>query len=141
MRVVINEAQAFRIPRTASEKMIRRFLLDLKLEAFTKLANSPYGSGRLAASLHEKVSFTARGVEGELGSDLPYAASVNDGAQAHYIFPNPPKTHLKFFWRKRGRVVTPPFVYHPGQKGKGFLTEPLERVGRRYNMLVFVYKR
>lgn len=136
----INHAQAHRFATTVAEKQIRRAMLEIKLGAVQILATGPYTHGVLAADLKVKVTIEPTGsVLGRIGSSLSYAAAVHDGAEPHYIFPHPPKTRLKFFWRKRGKVVAPPFVYHPGQHGKHYLTKPLFFVASRYRMLVFTY--
>lgn len=143
IRVNINYAKGYQYSRMVGEKFIRRAILEMKLEAMAILATGPYTvpPSRLALDLKVDVRRGAQGIEGTLGSDLPYAASVEAGARPHYILPNPPRTRLKFYWRKVGRVVVPPLVYHPGQRGKGYLRRPLNHVGRRYNMLVFSYLR
>lgn len=139
--VRINHLKAHTMAGNLVEKQIRRALLDVKLKAIEKLVGGKYATGQLAPLLYVEVVPGAKGPEGRVGSRLPYAASVDGGAGSHYIFPHPPKTKLKFFWRKVGRVVTPSRVYHPGQRGNGFLSESLVTVAHRYNYLVFRYKR
>lgn len=139
--VRVNHAEAFRFSRQVAEKQIRRALLDMKLRAVVITAHGPYTTGKLATSLEVHVELTPDGVAGTLGSRLPYAKFPEEGAESHYIFPRPPKQRLKFYWRKVGRVVKPPFVYHPGQAAKHYLTNPMIEVAPRYNMLVFVRHR
>lgn len=142
-RVQIDYAKGYKFSRQVGEKFLRRALLEMKIEAVTILSRGEYTipPSRLATSLDVTVHLGAQGIEGSLGSKLKYAASVEAGASPHYILPRPPRTRLKFFWRKVGRVVAPPFVYHPGQRGKRYLRGPLERIGHRYNMIVFTYVR
>jgi hypothetical protein len=141
----VNHADAFRFSQFVAEKQIRRALLEMKLDAIATLSHGPYSHRVLMHSLDVEVRLEPQGVEGKLGSKLPYAASVEAGARPHYIFPNPnvghPNTRLVFYWRKVGRVVKLPFVYHPGQPGKAYLRGPLARIGHHYNMLVFTYHR
>jgi hypothetical protein len=95
----------------------------------------------LAQSLYVKGPFLSPGtlVRGEVGSDLPYSAAVESGARRHLIFPRPPKTFLKFYWRKVGRVVYFDRVRHPGMRGKGYLANAARVVGRRHNLRVIIY--
>lgn len=141
VKVDISHLKAHQVAGRLVEKQIRRAMLDMKLEAIGVLARGKYARGRLALSLYVEILPGANGPTGRLGSKLKYAASVNDGADAHYIFPRPGRTKLKFYWEKVGRVVAPSYVYHPGQRGNRFLSESLKRVGHRYNYLVFTYGR
>jgi len=141
VRINVDHTRARAFSAEVTEKMIRRAMLDIKLEAIKILSHGPYTSMHLMNTLDVDIHHEGGNIVGRIGSHLPYAASVEAGAQSHYILPHPPKTRLKFYWRKVGRVVTPPFVYHPGQRGKSYLRHPLRRVAARYNMLVFTYQR
>ena len=139
--VHINFAEARRFSAFLAEKQIRRALTDMKIGAIAILASGEYVTGRhLIPSLFIDVDIRVDGAEGIIGCRHPAAASVEVGAQSHYIFPHPPRTRLAFFWKRTGNWVNPPFVYHPGQSGKGYLRKPLRIVGTRYNMLVFTYR-
>lgn len=120
---------------------IRKILREMRFIARLAVSHGPYTMGNLAKSIKERGPFLESGsfVRGEVGSELPYARSVEEGAVPHMIFPIPPKTYLRFYWRKRGRIVTPPSVNHPGQQGKGYLAEAARTIGRRYNLRVIIY--
>lgn len=60
-----------------------------------------------------------------MGSDLEYAAAVNDGARPHIIRPRT-KQVLRF--RVDGQVVFAKVVNHPGNKGSHFLDRALREV-------------
>lgn len=104
----------------------------------------------LAASIETVGPFiTGKEVTSFIFSALPYAASVERGAEIHNVFPKGmphiyrfgskrPK-QLKFFWR--GRIVYTPHVpmspftigiSHPGQKGKRFLRDALIKAAIHY---------
>lgn len=139
--VHINFAEARRFSAFLAEKQIRRALTDMKIEAIRILSVGEYVTGRhLIPALFIDVDIRENGAEGIIGCRHPAAASVEAGAQSHYIFPNLPRTKLAFYWKKQRRRVSLPFVYHPGQGGKGYLRKPLRFVGARYNMLVFTYR-
>jgi hypothetical protein len=114
----------------------------MKIKAVEILSTGPYVTGRhLIPALDLDVRVEVEQVVGRLSCHHPAAMAVEGGARSHYITPNPPRNMLKFYWRKIGRTVRLPYVYHPGQKGKHFLTKPLVEVAPRFNMLVFVYHR
>lgn len=126
------------------------------LRARKGAAKGKYSKGALAASIYahgpEIIPTSSDGciVQGEIGSLLPYAASVERGAEIHNIFPKSAvhifrfgsrrRPMLTFIWHGR-RVFTPhvpmaPYTIgrsHPGQKGKRFLRSALLLAAARYN--------
>jgi hypothetical protein len=144
--------------RATQEAMniLGRVLAEVYFDAYQITSTGPYATGKLAQSLRiEGPNPIGFRVEGSVGSPLPYANSVHSGAKVHPIFPKSAvglyrfgdrgRPQLKFFWKRIGKVVYLPPIpgarsrigrSHPGQKGKRFLTDPLERVGRRYNLRV-----
>lgn len=145
-----------RVAQDRAADLIDRALTEVLYEAYAIASAGPYATGRLAQSLKKRGPVKTRfGVEGSVGTDLSYANAVHDGAAIHYIFPKAApgvfrfgdrrRPQLKFFWRRIGKVVYLPHIpgsparfgrSHPGQRGKHFLTIPLEIVGRRYNLRV-----
>jgi hypothetical protein len=137
--------------------LIDRVLDEILFEAYVIARAGPYATGRLAQSLKKtgprRIGFR---VEGSVGTDLPYANAVHDGAKVHAIFPkgavgiyrfgSRQRPQLKFFWKRVGKTVFFPHIpgapsrlgrSHPGiAKGKHFLTDPLREVARRYNLRV-----
>lgn len=139
-RVVIHHHRARRESNEAGIKFVRRVLHEIRFNARLILFHGPYTTGHLAQRLDVDGPFVEGGrIHGNVGSRLPYAASVEGGARPHIIRPRPPKTRLKFYWRKVGRVVTPALVRHPGQRGKGYLHHAAQIAARRHNLLIVFY--
>lgn len=140
-------------------RLVRQVMYEVSFAAHAMLLGGPYSTGNLAASIEQDGPHVAPGrVFGSVGSRLPYARSVHDGAKVHWIFPKASKgvvrfgskkrPQLRFFWRKRGKVVYLPHIpgspskigrSHPGQPGKHYLTEPLRRSARIHGFRVVVY--
>lgn len=158
--VRINHAQARVVSIEAGVKLVTQVLYEIEFEAKIMAAGGPYSVGYLSESIdREGPIVTGTTIRGSVGSNLPYAASVHDGAKIHPIFPKAAAhiyrfgTHrrpqLRFFWRRAGRVVFMPQVpgspttigrSHPGIKsGKKYLTEPLRDAARRHRMRVITY--
>lgn len=158
--VRINHAQARVQSVEAGVRLVTQVLYEIEFEAKIMAAGGTYSTGNLADSI-EREGPTVRGTSifGSVGSDLPYAASVHDGASIHSIFPkgtagifrfgSRQRPQLRFYWRKVGRVVFLPHIpgsprtigrSHPGIKsGKKYLTEPLRNAARRHRMRVLTF--
>ena len=124
-------------------KFVRERLREIQFQARLHLVTGPYTTGRLARSIRTDGPYIEFGrVSGSVGSDLPYAAAVEDGAglwgPRHAKYPIYPRRarRLRFYWRKVGRVVSLPRVLHPGQRGKDYLRKAAESVARRNRMLI-----
>lgn len=125
---------------TEALKFVRGVLHEVRFTARLSLFHGPYTTGDLARSLDIDGPYAdGSRVYGNVGSSLAYAASVESGARPHVIRPNAPKTRLKFYWRKVGRVVYPASVWHPGQRGKKYLHHAAQVTARRHNMLIVHY--
>lgn len=87
---------------------------------------APVRTGRLRSSIRADPPriFSLRGSL-TVGSDLEYAAAVNDGSRPHIIRPRT-KQVLKF--QVGGRTVYAKIVHHPGTKGAHFLDRALREV-------------
>ena len=109
----------------------------------TALANSIYGTLRPDGK---------GGYIGRVGSDLSYAASVEEGAEPHIIRPRARSFgrgfygggpfrggRLFFYWAKINDIFVGRMVHHPGQKGKHYLFNALRLVGRRRGFIVKKY--
>jgi hypothetical protein len=127
------KAQTLQIARRELETVLRE--VEFRAKAITQVG--PYTTGRLSLSIKQE-PIVVRGdtLTGDVGTKLPYAASVHNGATPHLITPRGPYM-LKFFWRKVGHVVRLPYVNHPGQKGKQFLVGPLLQVAARHGWPVY----
>jgi hypothetical protein len=130
-RLIINDFEKFAISRRAGEKLVRRVLDDTELGARARLLSGPYTHGHLATKGRKEVEILPGIITGRVIFRAPYARSVNSGARPHMIFPHGDYP-LRFFWRKVGREVRLLYVKHPGQKGKGYLTEALDVAARRH---------
>lgn len=141
-RVVIHHLLARRESDQDAFVFIRKVLKEMRFIARLRVAAGPYTTGNLARSINYKGPFVEPGrrVNGSVGSDLPYALVVEDGARPHLIFPIPPHTNMKFYWRKVGRIVYPDKVRHPGMEGKGYLAEAARTISRRYNLRVIIHR-
>jgi len=140
-RIVIHHLLAQTETDQHAMRFIRKVLREMRFIARLASSHGPYTTGRLAQSIQAKGPFLEPGfrVRGQVGSELFYARIVEDGARPHLIFPIPPRTYMKFYWRKVGRVVYLDKVRHPGQRGKGYLAEAARTIGRRYNLRVVIY--
>lgn len=139
-RIIIHHTRAERESAEATFKFVRSVLREIRFQARLEVSTGPYTTGRLARSIEAKGPFVEPGrVTGSVGSDLSYAAVVEKGAPRHLIFPRPPRTHMKFYWRRVGRVVYPQKVRHPGMKGKGYLAKAARIAATRHNMLLIIY--
>lgn len=87
---------------------------------------APVDTGRLRASIRADPPriFSLRGSL-TVGSDLEYAAAVNDGSRPHVIRPRRAQV-LRF--RVGGQVVFAKIVNHPGTRGTHFLDKALRDV-------------
>lgn len=87
---------------------------------------APVRTGRLRSSIRAEPPriFSLRGSV-TVGSDLEYAAFVNDGTKAHIIRPKRAKV-LRF--QVGGRTVFARLVHHPGTKPRPFLDRALREV-------------
>lgn len=86
----------------------------------------PVDTGRLRASIRlERRSLLGLRMRWTVGSDVEYAAMVNDGTRPHKIRPKNAKA-LRFV--VGGRVVYARVVNHPGTKAQPFLDRALREV-------------
>jgi hypothetical protein len=140
----------------AARRLMRVILNDVQAEARLR-AIGPYSKGdRLARSIVGEMFEVPNGYGGRVGSRLSYAASVENGAEIHPIFPKRARwiwrfgeigrgPSLVFYWRRIGRRVVAPHIpmsesriglSHPGQRGKHYLLGAVHLVARRYRMRV-----
>jgi hypothetical protein len=87
---------------------------------------APVDTGRLRSSIRAEPPriFTFRGSV-TIGSDLEYAAMVNDGTRPHIIRPRRARV-LRF--QVGGRTVYAREVHHPGTRANPFLDRALRDV-------------
>ena len=124
-RIRLDRAELNRTITNASRRELR--------EASRQVVNrarilAPVRTGRLRSSIRAEPPrfFSLRGSV-TVGSDLEYAAAVNDGTRPHVIRPRRAKV-LRF--SVGGQVVFARLVNHPGTKGTKFLDKALEDVAR-----------
>lgn len=153
-RVRINGFEARTITVRGAQRLCRRVMDEVYDEARRITLRGPYVTGELANSLYKDGPHVyGKIVTGEVGSTADYAHIVHDGAQVHDIFPKAAghyyrffdrsRPQLRFFWRRIGRVIYLPHIpgapsrigrSHPGQKGKKFLSNPLQEAAVRNGM-------
>lgn len=96
-------------------------------------------TGRLKASLRKRgPRVLATRVVGSIGSTLPFAASVHEGAKAHAIVARR-HPRLQFFWERKGVSFIGFKVNHPGVSRRSrtqYLLLPLALAGRRNGFVV-----
>lgn len=140
----INRFQAERASFEAGRRLITEVVAEVRRDAVEILATGPYTTGRLATGIESRIRYTADLIIGRVGISgrrFIYAASVETGADRHYIplSPKVPPRRLFFYWRKVGHFVSFQQVHHPGQKGKMYLRIPLARAAIRHNMRYIPY--
>lgn len=126
-------AQTVEIARRELEQVLDE--VEVRAKAITMVG--PYTSGALSLSIRkEPVIIRGDVLTGDVGTKLPYAAAVHNGAKKHLILPrgNYP---LNFYWRRVGHRVSLWYVNHPGQRGKQFLVKPLVEVAARHGWPVY----
>lgn len=140
-RVIIHHLKTRLESDTDAFKFVRAVLREIRFQARLEATGGLYSTGRLARSIEINGPHVEPGfrVTGEVGSSLSYAAAVEKGARGHYIYPNPPKRYLRFYWRKLGKTVVLERVNHPGMKGKGYLAKAARIAAARHNMLLIIY--
>jgi hypothetical protein len=122
-RIRLDRAELNRVMTNASRRELK--------EASRQVVNrakvlAPVRTGRLRSSIRaeEPRFFSLRG-KVTVGSDLEYAAMVNDGTRPHIIRPRSAQV-LRF--KVGGRTVFARVVHHPGTKGTHFLDRALREV-------------
>lgn len=141
-------------------RIVRRILRDVVREGKDMASGGEYSTGELARSIESRgPTVNGTTVDGAAGSRLPYARSIHNGAEVHWIFPKGTagvirfqdrrRPQLRFYWKKMGRIAYLPHIpgsprkigfSHPGvskAKTRKFLTTPLRNAARRYNLRVF----
>jgi hypothetical protein len=88
-------------------------------------------------------------IHGQVGSSLPYALVVHEGARPHPIVRGSKK--LRFFWPEKssptarevrmGMLMFFNQVNHPGMRGTPYLTTPLRAIGRARGFRVVTAQR
>jgi hypothetical protein len=149
-RVIMYKAALQATSREEALRLVGNLMKDVELAAKAIASSGTYSTGRLASSIdRDGPRITGNMITGSVGSDLPYADTVHDGAPIHSIFPKAAPgiwrfgsrraPQLKFYWRRVGRVVYFPHIpaslntlgrSHPGFKGKKYLSGPLRVFGR-----------
>ncbi len=155
-RVRIYVPIAYGVAERDSHRFMEGVLQEMRTMAVGIVGRGQYTTGRLASSIELQGPKTyGLQVRGAIGSRLPYALAVHDGAEIHEIFPknighvyrfgSRKRPQLKFFWRKAGRIAYFPHIpgslhtighSHPGMRGKKYLEIPLVTVGRRHGFKV-----
>jgi len=122
-RVRLDRADLQRVMTDASRRELK--------EASRQVVNrakvlAPVRTGRLRGSIRaeEPRIFSLRGSV-KVGSDLEYAAFVNDGTRPHIIRPRRAQV-LRF--TVGGRTVFAKVVHHPGTRPRPFLDRALREV-------------
>src|SRR5262245_9542 len=153
----VYRATTTRVGTAAARRLVEQVVYEIRFGANARLLTGPYTTGTLALSLESDIVTVPNSVRGSVGSRLPYARTVHDGAKVHEIFPKGAprvfrfgehrRPQLKFYWRKVGHTVYFPHIpggpstvgrSHPGQRGKQYLLEPLRGAARRHGMKIII---
>lgn len=148
-RVYIDHFEVDRVGKAEAERRVREVMRSVEIAAKIATSTGLYSHTKhLAQSIKSNVYVARTVVHAEVGSDVRYAKMVHNGTDPHIIRPRPVGFggglyrrggYLHFYWRKAGRYATFKKVSHPGQRGKFYLTRPLEVAGRRYGFRVVTY--
>lgn len=143
VRVQINDHEVYVQSHRIAFDLVQKVVREVRDGAFRILIVGPYTHGHLAMGLRTKIEVVPNGVLATVGInsfEYPYALAVEEGAVPHLIFPHPPRTRLRFYWRKVGRVVYPELVHHPGQKGKAYIRKPLAAAAARHGLRIILFR-
>lgn len=149
-RIYIDHFEVHRVGIAEAERRVREVVRSVEIAAKIATSTGPYSyTKELSRSIRSGFFVARTVVHAEVGSDVSYARIVHNGAEAHIIRPRALATgieglygsggSLRFYWRKVGKYVAFRKVNHPGQRGKFFLTRPLEVAGRRYGFKVTTF--
>lgn len=152
-RYVIDYARLSRLSRQKARAIITLTVAEIRIVArrnvlYRRYPGRPPRPLRLANSIYGIVRPLGDGYYAKVGSNLKYAASVEDGASRHIIRPRAISLGsgfyrtggmLVFYWERVGKVVRRRKVNHPGQRGKHYLRNALLRVARRRGWRVIIY--
>jgi hypothetical protein len=153
-KVRINIPRAYEVAGRDASYFMEKVLQEMRAGAVAILSGGRYSTGEMAASIElQGPKLYGEQVRGAIGSRLPQALVVHDGAKVHDIFPigvphvykfnRRGRPQLRFLWR--GRVAFFPQIpgaphtvglSHPGMKGKKYLEIPLVTVGKRHGFKV-----
>ena len=139
-KVHIHEAQVRITANRLTGRHVRETINAIERRARAKAATGPYTTGRLAASVRSHTYTIGWKIYGTVGSSLPYAKFPDTGTAPHVIRPRGFGYPLRFYWRKVGRVVAFYKVNHPGQRSKGWLTDPLISEARKRGWKVVLHE-
>ena len=101
----------------------------LRTLEFRARMSAGFKTGRLRERIKRSgPKLNPRGLEGQVGSSVRYAAAHHEGARPHIILPRKPGGTLRF--RIAGRVVFARRVNHPGNKPNRYLSRHLREAVR-----------
>lgn len=133
---MVKAAHADRLIRTTAEEVRIVARRGAMMHRYPRRFHFPIS---LADSIYVDVRRLGSTWRARIGSNLPYAASVENGARRHPIAARRRASGgmLVFFWRREGRLVVTPEVLHPGQQGKHYLRDALDFAARRRGFTVY----
>jgi hypothetical protein len=91
----------------------------LRTLEFRARMSAGISTGQLRAKMETKRSVERKGLRGDVGSPVKYAAAHHEGAKPHVIRPRS-KKYLRFV--VGGTVVFATRVHHPGNRPNPYLT-------------------
>ncbi len=143
-RVVIYKEKANSLSLEHALRQTRKLVQRVQVGAQLRVAQQAFDTGRLLSSLRTEIRVYSLKVVGSVGSKLPYAMVVHEGAKPHIIAPRL-RRGMKFYWPAgvgnpplaTGRVVCfKGRVHHPGMRGRRYLIIPLKQEAPAYGFRV-----
>lgn len=143
-RVEIYKQKANSLALEHALRQTQRAVRAIHLGARARVAEQAFKTGHLYDSLKSEVHVYSLKVVGKVGSSLPYAMVVHEGAKPHTIAPRL-RRGMKFYWPagvgnpplSTGRVVCfKGRVHHPGMRGRRYLIVPLKQEAPIYGFRV-----
>lgn len=123
---------------TQAAKSVRTTTAAVNRQARQNAPGGLYSTGRLKSSINWSMTIAGTMVRGRSGSELDYAIFPEKGTQPHIIRPRT-APHLRFYWRRVGRVVRLNQVSHPGSAAQNYMTNALSTIAPRHGYKVVIY--
>lgn len=139
-RVVLKPGAAEKAAQDLGVSLVRKMSKETTTRAKQYAPGGPYSTGTLKNSINWSFTEVGENVRSRVGSDLVYANSVHGGQPARIIVPVRAK-HLRFYWRRTGRVETFNWVDHPGTKAQPYLTRAMSMVAPKHGFKTIIYSR
>jgi hypothetical protein len=134
-KVTIYKQRAKSLALEHALRQTQRLVRAVTVASKARVGEQAFKTGHLYDSIKSEVRVYSLKVVGKVGSRLPYAMVVHEGAKPHTIAPRL-RRGMKFYWP--AGVGSPPLavgrvvcfkgkVHHPGMRGRRYLIVPLKQ--------------